>query len=71
MTPVINELIYAVSLGFFDDILIPHQNLQHPKRLYPLAMLKTLFIKFMLFVPNWGLISKMGGYPSLDIDFHP
>jgi hypothetical protein len=46
MTPVINELIYAVSLGFFDDILIPHQNLQHPKRLYPLAMLKTLFIKF-------------------------
>ena len=24
-----------VSLGFFDDILIPHHSLQHPKRLYP------------------------------------
>ncbi len=25
----------TVTLGFFDDILIPHQSLQHPKRLYP------------------------------------
>ena len=24
-----------VSLGFFDDILIPHHSLQHPRRLYP------------------------------------
>ena len=31
----------AVSLGFFDDIIIPHQNLQHPKRLYPLTVHKT------------------------------
>ena len=33
-------IFYAVSLGFFDDIIIPHQNLQHPKRLYPLNTFK-------------------------------
>ena len=32
---LIGALVFAVSLGFFDDITIPHQNLQHPKRLYP------------------------------------
>lgn len=28
-------IFHIVSLGFFDDIIIPHQSLQHPKRLYP------------------------------------
>ncbi len=31
-----NFRLVAVSLGFFDDILIPADALQHPSRLYPL-----------------------------------
>ena len=31
----ISLLIFKVSLTFFDDIIIPPQSLQHPKRLYP------------------------------------
>ena len=32
-----------VSLGFFDDIIIPQQSLQHPKRLYlPISLISDL-----------------------------
>jgi hypothetical protein len=31
------SICFSVSMGFFDDILIPADAMQHPSRLYPRA----------------------------------
>lgn len=32
---MLSSLFFPVSLGFFDDILIPPESLQQPAKLYP------------------------------------
>lgn len=43
-------ILLAVSIGIFDDILIPVDAMQHPSRLYPLprVLIKLLHVKLSL-----------------------
>ena len=54
----VSVVFLPVSLGFFDDILIPHHSLQHPKRLYPTLWLHGSFM-IQQFQP-WSFYHKLG-----------
>ena len=55
-------LLCFFLLGFFDDILIPHHSLQHPKRLYPILWLHGSFM-IQQFQP-WTFYHKSGNINS-------
>ena len=64
--------LYTVSLGFFDDVFIPHQSLQHPKRLYPttcskghpLLLVMVISKSFSPSLPTFFLLGgkQLGGW---------
>lgn len=39
-------VLISVSIGIFDDILIPADAMQHPSRLYPFVMINRSHVKF-------------------------
>lgn len=39
-------VLISVSIGIFDDILIPADAMQHPSRLYPFVMINGSHVKF-------------------------
>jgi len=50
----LNQILFsAVSLGFFDDIVIPPESLQQPAKLYPLITFDSFTTSFQKIVQCW------------------
>lgn len=50
----LNQILFsAVSIGFFDDIVIPPESLQQPAKLYPLITFDNFTTSFQKIVQCW------------------
>lgn len=50
----LNQILFsAVSIGFFDDIVIPPESLQQPAKLYPLITFDNFTSSFQKIVQCW------------------
>lgn len=50
----LNRVIFStVSIGFFDDIVIPPESLQQPAKLYPLVTFDNFTTSFQKIVQCW------------------
>lgn len=50
----LNQILFStVSIGFFDDIVIPPESLQQPAKLYPLITFDNFTTSFQKIVQCW------------------
>lgn len=50
----LNQILFStVSIGFFDDIVIPPESLQQPAKLYPLITFDNFSTSFQKIVQCW------------------